>query len=58
MAQTELTFAYESLLKKTRYVQINPSIQGQISETVAILIGKDLQDKLDIVRKFVKFYVL
>ena len=56
IALTELAFAFEGLLKKSKDVVINPSIQGQISEAVALIIGKNYSDRVKIISQFIDFY--
>jgi len=56
IAITEVAFAFECLLKNNESSQISPSIQSHISETIAFLIGKDLEDRKNIVKRFKEFY--
>ncbi len=54
---TEIAFAFETLLKRDESVTpITSSIQGSISEIVAYIVGKTLEDRLKIINEFKKFY--
>lgn len=57
IACTELVFAFEALLKQSESGgPTTSSIQGQISEMVAFLIGNSLDERKVLVRKFKEFY--
>lgn len=57
IALTELAIAFESLLKQNESGgPTTSSIQGQISDAVAFLVGKTLTERTDITKKFRKFY--
>ncbi|HHW69483.1 MAG TPA: hypothetical protein GX747_04015 [Tenericutes bacterium] len=56
IACTEIAIAFEALLKRNDQTLISPSIQGQISESIALLIGKDLAERKNIIKWFKKFY--
>lgn len=57
IASTELTFAYESLLKlNMSNSPITPSIQGSIAELSAFISGKSLEERLEIIQDFKSFY--
>lgn len=57
VACTEIAFAFESLFKINESLSpITSSIQGQIAETVAFLIGNSLEERLNIIKQFKEFY--
>jgi len=56
IAKTELAFAFECLLKINENSPIMPSIQSYISESIAFLIGKNCDERKQIVKDFKAFY--
>jgi len=56
IAKTELAFAFECLLKIDEYSPIMPSIQSHIAESIAFLIGKNCDERKQIVKDFKDFY--
>lgn len=54
---SEIAFAFETLLKRNISVSpITASIQGSISEMVAYIVGENLEERLNLIKRFKDFY--